>query len=872
MRVKRTKKRSRALRTSLMYVLVASVWMVSAHGLQDVAGSEGFFARLWSIKSAFLFIILTTLLLYYHLHLFEMRQYALARHFGSIGKYANDIILLINEHGRIVEFNDRALSAYGYTYEEMLALHDVDLLAPEGQAEIEEAHADLGKGIVYETRYRRKDGTTFFAEVSIRAIDSQGHRWRQAIIRDISDRKQAEQALRESEENLRNIMESSLVSIYVIQDGVFKYINRTLLEKSGYTAEELLGWRNPLDLIAPEFRKIVAQNLQERLAGIPGHPYEIKVLRKDGSQLDVLAWGAVIQYQGKPANVGTILDISEHKQAENELRKLSHAIEQSASTVVVANRDGVIEYVNPRFTETTGYTREEAIGQNPRLLKSGHTSQEDYQKMWQTITAGQVWRGEFKNKRKDGSFYWEFAIISPVVDDSGKITNFVAIKEDITQQKEAADRLDQLVHYESLTGLFNRETLRERLAFAIDVAQQEQNQIGIVSFDIDRFKDINDSLGPPAGDQILVQLSERLRHSFRSADALARVGGDEFVAVISHAGVEGAGFIGQKLLGLVQEPFEVGGRIMSLTCSVGIAIFPTDGTDVDTLMRNADAAQHQAKAIGGNNCQFFSVSMNTAALNRLTIASELRTALLKEELELYFQPQVRLVDGVIDGAEALVRWRHPEKGMMPPAEFIPIAEESGIIVEIGLWVLNQACLQAKKWQDEGLPALPVAVNLSAVQFSRGDVLGQVAQALAISKLAPCYLELEITESVILQEMEKVQHVLQRLGELGVAVSIDDFGTGYSSFTYLRKLHIDKLKIDQSFVRGVVDNQEDVAIVNATIALAKAFKLNVVAEGVETADQYRFMQEAGCDQVQGYYCSKPLSIEQFKEALVQGCSH
>jgi EAL domain-containing protein (putative c-di-GMP-specific phosphodiesterase class I) len=326
--------------------------------------------------------------------------------------------------------------------------------------------------------------------------------------------------------------------------------------------------------------------------------------------------------------------------------------------------------------------------------------------------------------------------------------------------------------------------------------------------------------------------------------------------------------VAEKLLHLVREPIFMENLHLGLACSIGIALFPTDGEDVDTLLRNADTAQHEAEVMGGDNYQFFSGHMNAAALQRLTLENELRDAVVHDELELRYQPQMRLSDGVIEGAEALVRWRHPVRGLVSPAEFIPIAEESGIIVDLGGWVLREACRQARAWQQQGLPAIQVAVNLSSVQFRRSNILELVTDALHETGLDSRYLELELTESVILQGMEAVQETLRQLAEMGVAVSIDDFGTGYSSFSYLRKLHIDKLKIDQSFVRGAHGSEEDAAIIHAIVALSRALKLNVVAEGVETEEDYRFMKQAGCDQVQGYYCSKPLEAEQFKKLLEQ----
>ncbi len=859
---------SAALWTSLVYLLLAGGWLYSSERwLEALAG--GRFSRL-TLDTVYLLV--PAVLLYVLLRLFEWRHEALTRHYVYLGKYTNDIVFLLDHKGRVVECNEHALTAYGYPRAEMLAMHGSDLRIEKERATFGEDWRRQGNmdGLTYETVHRRKDGSSFPVEVSARPIKVRGRELRQIIIRDITERKQAEQALRASEEKFRRIMETTPVGSYVIQDLIFKYVNPAMAQMFGYTPDEIIDRLGPPELVVPEERERISRNLTERAHGVPGHPYEVKSLRKDGSSFDSLVWGIDFEYEGRPASVGTLIDISERKHAETDLRKLWRAIEQNPSTVIITNRKGIIEYVNPRFSETTGYTREEVVGKYARMLKSRFTSEQEFRQMWKTIAGGQTWRGEFKNTRKDGSLFWESAIISPVLDERGKISHFIALKDDITDQKTATERIEYLSHFDTLTGLPNQEVLRDRLQQAIAVAQRNQEEVAVLFFDLDRFKYINDALGHAIGDRLLQELALRLKQSCRLADTLARMSADEFVVVLPETGPTGVAHVVQKLMKLMEQPFNVKEQRITFTASIGISLFPSDGHDPDTLLRNADTAMHHAKAQGGNSYQFFTASMNVSVLQHMTVEHELRRALELGELEVFFQPQVRLSDGVISGAEALVRWRHPQRGMVAPSEFIPIAEESGLIIELGEWVLHEACRQAKAWQDSGLPAITVAVNLSAVQFRRRNVLQQVRDALDKSGLEPRWLELELTESVILQDADVVLDKVKQLGAIGVTVSIDDFGTGYSSLSYLCKFPLDKLKIDQSFVRDMLTSSDNAEIVRTIVGMAHNLRLEVLAEGVETIAQFDFLRDLGCDQMQGYYCAKPMPAADFAHLLGQNC--
>jgi diguanylate cyclase (GGDEF)-like protein/PAS domain S-box-containing protein len=553
--------------------------------------------------------------------------------------------------------------------------------------------------------------------------------------------------------------------------------------------------------------------------------------------------------------------------ANRRLELQAAALGATANSIVITDQEGKIVWTNPSFSILSGYSAEEVIGQNPRLLKSGKQDKAFYQHMWTTIRSGNVWHGEIVNRRKDGTCYTEEMTITPVLSQSQKISHFVAVKQDITQRKLAEDRVQFLAYYDALTELPNRSLLQDRLAKALASARRRKDKVALLFLDLDRFKDVNDSLGHSVGDLLLHEVAERLKTWGREQDTVARVGGDEFLIVLTGVkDIGDAAVAAKRIVGAMTKEFIVQGRSLNISCSLGISIFPEHGADCETLIKNADAAMYCAKDNGGNELRFFNPDMNAQVVERLTLESGLRRALEKEELFLVYHPQLNISTGKIIGLEALLRWQHPDLGLVSPDKFIQIAENSGLILPIGEWVLRTACSQARKWQDEGLPAVSVAVNVSAVQFRQEGFCELVQRVLHETGLAPQYLELELTESLLLSNADVTLSVLQELEALGLKLAIDDFGTGYSSLSYLKQFPVSKLKIDRSFVRDVAVNHNDAAITTAIISMAKSLNLKVIAEGVEDEAQMSFLRRHQCDEIQGYYFCKPLAADKVADKL------
>jgi diguanylate cyclase (GGDEF)-like protein/PAS domain S-box-containing protein len=566
--------------------------------------------------------------------------------------------------------------------------------------------------------------------------------------------------------------------------------------------------------------------------------------------------------------LGTLEDISERKQTEEKLKQAAQVLKNSAEAICITNADAKIIVINRAFSQITGYQEYEVLGKGTNILKSGKHDDNFYKEMWFTIESKGHWEGEIWNRRKNGEIYPEWLNISVIRDENTQeITNYLAIFSDITRIKQNEQRLAYLAHYDDLTGLPNRTLFYERLERALFCAQQDGNKVGVLFLDLDHFKYVNDTWGHAVGDLLLKDVAKRILACVGKHDTIARIGGDEFTAVLDKMqAATGGGEVSECILEAMRPAFYLNGHETFISTSIGISIYPDDGTDVETLLKHADTAMYRAKENGKNNYQFFTPQMNVNAKQRMLMEGSLRHAVERGELRLFYQPQIHLASGHIVGAEALLRWQHPELGLLSPQQFIPLAEETGLIVSIGEWVLRTACEQHKLWRASGFAHLRLAVNLSARQFRAQYLAESIIQILQQTQMDPCLLELEITESVLMKDADRAVDTLYILKAMGVNLAIDDFGTGYSSLNYLKRFPIDKLKIDKSFICDIPHSSDDMTITKAIVALARSLRLKVIAEGVETKAQLAFLKSLRCDEVQGYLTGHPIPVSQFMQLL------
>ncbi|MBI5431021.1 MAG: EAL domain-containing protein [Nitrosomonadales bacterium] len=654
-------------------------------------------------------------------------------------------------------------------------------------------------------------------------------------------------------------------------DGIIEYVNPHFCKVTEYAAEEVIGKSMRVHQSGQTPREVYEALWNTIKSGRVWRGELLNRSKHGRLYWEELCISPILDDRGGITHfLSEQIDITARKLAEEQIHLFEKVFANANEAILISDANNNILAVNPAFTEVTGYTPEEAIGKNPRIFASGLMDEDFYRNMWLALKTDGKWQGEVVDRRKDGEIYAEWLSISTLRDSAGKLTHYIALMSDISERKAAEERMAYLAQHDVLTGLPNRMVFQDRVQQAITYAGRQQTKVALLFMDLDRFKNVNDTLGHHVGDLLLQEVAQRILQCVRSSDTVSRQGGDEFVIMLPN--LDDLGDIVQvvnKLIENVATPYELAGYTMHVTTSVGVSIYPQDGHDSETLLRNADTAMYQAKDAGRNRYRFFTQEMNNSIAKRVRLENMLRNALKNNELLLHYQPKVDLRSGEIVAVEALVRWQHPDDGLISPADFIPIAEETGMIVPLGEWVINEACRQTREWREMGLRDIVMAVNLSPLQFLARDLMWVIFAALTRNGLPGSALEFEITESAMMANPEKTTAMLQSMHELGARISIDDFGTGYSSLAHLKKFPIDVLKIDQSFVRDLSVDNDDAAIVKAVIGMAQSLSLNVIAEGVETTEQLRFLEELDCDEMQGYYFSKPLPADEFRKLMVSG---
>jgi diguanylate cyclase (GGDEF)-like protein/PAS domain S-box-containing protein len=668
--------------------------------------------------------------------------------------------------------------------------------------------------------------------------------------------------LREQTQILDQIHESVIA---MDLDGYITSWNGGAERLFGYTAAEAVG-RHILFLYADPDDEDEA--FQDVFLEHGGREMEVRRRRKSGEVFWAsLQLSLVRDDDGQPTGlIGYLTDITARVEAQETLRLHARIFEHSDEGILIADAAERIVSINRAFTRITGYEESEALGQTPRLLRSGLHGPAFYEEVWRRIEVEGRWQGEIWDRRKNGEAYPTWVSISAVKNPEGRITHYFSIFSDITERKQAEERIHYLAYYDALTDLPNRALFYKLVDQALLEARRNRQHGAILFLDLNRFKPINDSLGHGIGDRLLQQIGCRLREALRTEDVVARLGGDEFVVgLFDITQRDHASIVAQKLLASLDAPFVLDSHELKVGAAIGISVYPQDGFDTETLLRLADIAMYRAKQTGEDAYAFYSHEMNQRALDRLKIENGLRHAIERQELLLHYQPKVDIASGRIVGAEALVRWRHPEQGMIPPGDFVPVAEESGLIVQISAWVLDAALRQARAWREAGLVPIKIAVNLSARDFSAA-LPERVSALLAAHGMTPEWLELEITESMLMHSTERVIGMMDELAQRGITLSLDDFGTGYSSLSYLKRFPIDTLKIDRSFVVNIPDDPNDCAIAGAIVGMAKQLGHKVIAEGVESSQQLAFLRSLGCDELQGYLFSAPVSAEKFEAML------
>ena len=773
---------------------------------------------------------------------------------------------------RIIAANQSAHHLLELEEKSLIGTPVVDLAAaPEDIYFWEDVAAGLSDNIFSETLMRLPSGEAIHVERQVTLIRLGGNTSIYVVaIRDHTGQRRIENELEKLIAELRATLESTADGILVTDlDGGIRSYNH-LFAKLWNLPDELLTQRDDSAIYSWMDKCMVdTAHYSERLGAIRRSPLmeatDVLVLRS-GKILERLT---LPQYaRGRPiGRVYSYRDITQRLADEARLQLAAKVFESSTDAIFITDQELKIVTTNPSFERLTSFSEAEMAGLTPLEFFSEQSNQPLVRQALNDVQELGFWEGELWNRRKNGHAYLCMISLVRVQDEHGRTINYIGFFKDRTESHAAKQKIEELAFSDVLTGLPNRLLLAERLRQSIIFASRQNSKFALLFLDLDHFKQINDSLGHPFGDRVLIEVTERLKKCLRHVDTAARLGGDEFVLLLHEADAAGAEICARRVLEELRAPFNLDGMNFTVTCSIGIALYPDDGTGMDDLIKNADSAMYHVKERGRSDFRFYQRQMNIGLLSRMKIDHAMRLALEHEQFKLHYQPLVDLKTGVVIGAEALIRWHDDDLGDVSPAQFIPIAEETGVIVAIGNWVMKTAMRQAAAWNNQQ-QCLRISVNVSALQFQQPDFVENIARELRESQLGPDCIELELTESILIRDVEETLKKLASLAALGVKMSIDDFGTGYSSLSYLKRFPINKLKIDRSFVMHLPDDESDVAIVTAIISMAHALRLKVIAEGVETEEQKKLLQSLNCDEVQGFLYARALTAEDFEASYLK----
>ncbi|WP_392891576.1 EAL domain-containing protein [Pseudomonas migulae] len=804
--------------------------------------------------------------------------------------YVQDVIsqrmIFSNHHlGQTLGYNRTELHQMGeYFWEILLHPEDADYYHRSRQAQRQAGYTQL---LQCQLRFRHRDGKWRRFDIREQALARDKHDQVTRIIgvaKDVTEQIEASESLRDSEQRYRMLAESISDVIFSTDSKLsLNYVSPSVQAVLGYDADWIFqnGWQTT---IANPQQLSGIYSLMDRVSKALGKPEQLALLRSqvqtqlflfdclraDGRKIPielrlVLVWDEHGAFEGV---LGVGRDISQQRRAEKDLRMAATVFEHSTSAILITDPAGYIVQANEAFSRVSGYAVEQVLDQLPNMLTVDEQQDAHLRYVLKQLNQHSTWEGEVWLKRRNGEHYPAWVGITAVLDDEGDLASYVCFFSDISERKASEQRIHRLAYYDALTHLPNRTLFQDRLHTALQSAERQKSWVVLMFLDLDRFKPINDSLGHAAGDRMLKEMATRLLGCVDDDDTVARMGGDEFTLLLQprinrEIALNRAIHVAEQILASLVKPFVLEGREFFVTASIGIALSPQDGSELSQLMKNADTAMYHAKERGKNNFQFYQADMNASALERLELESDLRHALEQDEFVLYYQPQFSGDGKRLTGAEALLRWRHPRRGLVPPADFIPVLEELGLVVDVGDWVLTEACRQLKTWHQAKVRVPKVSVNISARQFSDGQLGTRIATILKETGLPPACLELELTESILMREVSEAMQILAGLKNLGLSIAVDDFGTGYSSLNYLKQFPIDVLKIDRTFVDGLPSGEQDAQIARAIIAMAHSLNLAVIAEGVETHEQLDFLREHGCDEVQGYLFGRPMPAGRFE---------